>query len=129
MSSAFVHAQALLAPDERMVIYSNPQTAAVGGTATFTFARIAGPFRVLGWYMATADTVTGAVAQVKVDSNQVGPVAHYVPFPLNDYSFDNFNWDTGQMTAEAEGLTAAADYRLFAYIAFPNHCDGSQPRC
>ena len=128
MSSAFVHAQAFLAPGEKMTIYSNPQTSDGTGAATFTFARIAGPFRVLGWYLATSGTTGGGQAQIKVDSNQVGPVAHFVPLPLNDYSFDNFRWSTGQMTAEATGLDATTASRLFVYLAFPDQCTGAEPQ-
>ena len=122
MSSAFIHVQALLNPGERLTIYSSEQTSDASGDATFTYARIAGPFRVLGWYLATSGTTPGAVAQIQMDSNQIGPVAHFVPLPLCDYSYDSFSWDTGQMTAVANGLDTVIESRLFVYLAFPDKC-------
>jgi len=122
VSAAFIHATGMLRPGETLALYSNSQTADASGVATFTFPRVNKNFRCLGWYMATSGATAGGRATVTVDSNQVGPVAHVIGLPLNDFFFDDFEMPGGVIEAAATGLTASTEARLFAYLALSD-CD------
>jgi len=122
MSSAFIHATGMLLPGETLALYSNSQTSSATGTADYTFPRVNSNFRCLGWYLATSGTTPGARGTVTVDSNQVGPVAHVIGMPLDDYFFDNFEMPGGVIQVSASGLDAATESRLFAYLAL-SACD------
>ena len=122
MSSAFIHATGMLLPGETLALYSNSQLSDGAGASEFQFPRVNSNFRCLGWYLATSGTTPGARGTVTVDSNQVGPVAHVIGMPLDDYFFDNFVMPGGVIEVSATGLDPATEARLFAYLAL-SACD------
>lgn len=126
MSNPLVLISQMKESDEIIWPVASTQTATPGGTSTFIFPQINGPFRVLAAVLLDdtgAATNVGAQGELLRNSNSIGPYQVTIPLILNDTTLVGYQTPVGfTPSVLGSNLPASLACTLVLYFAFPKSC-------